>query len=87
MAPPGGWPAVVFFYGGSWNSGERVQHGFVGAELASRGMLAMVADYRLYPVVRFLHFLHFLRDGALALVWGMDRAGAHGSNPHRVFMM
>jgi acetyl esterase/lipase len=84
VAPPGGWPVVVFFYGGSWNSGERVQYGFVGAALASRGMLAMVADYRLYPEVRFPDFL---RDSALALAWGMDRADAHGGNPHRVFVM
>ena len=27
--PPGGWPLVVFFYGGSWNTGERADYGFV----------------------------------------------------------
>ena len=83
-APPGGWPVVVFFYGGSWNRGERAQYGFVGAALASRGMLALVADYRLYPEVRFPDFLH---DSALALAWGLDRAGDHGGNPQRVFVM
>jgi acetyl esterase/lipase len=83
-APPGGWPVVVFFYGGSWNRGERAQYGFVGAALASRGMLALVADYRLYPEVRFPDFL---RDSALALAWGLDRAGDHGGDPQRVFVM
>ena len=29
-APPGGWPVVVFFYGGSWNSGQRGDYAFVG---------------------------------------------------------
>lgn len=83
-APAGGWPVVVFFYGGSWNSGERSQYGFVGAALASRGMLALVADYRLYPEVRFPSFL---TDSAQALAWGLAHAAEHGGNPQRVFVM
>lgn len=83
-APPGGWPVVVFFYGGSWNRGERAQYGFVGAALASRGMLALVADYRLYPEVRFPDFL---ADSARALAWGLDHAAEQGGNPQRVFVM
>lgn len=84
VAPAGGWPVVVFFYGGSWNRGERAQYGFVGAALASRGVLAVVADYRLYPEVRFPDFL---ADSALALAWGLEHAGDHGGNPRRVFVM
>jgi acetyl esterase/lipase len=84
VAPPGGWPVVVFFYGGSWNRGERAQYGFVGAALASRGMLAMVADYRLYPEVRFPDFLV---DSAQALAWGLEHAADHGGDPRRVFVM
>ena len=67
LAPAGGWPVVVFFYGGSWNSGERAQYGFVGAALASRGLLTLVADYRLYPEVRYPDFL-------------TDSAQAHSEN-------
>jgi acetyl esterase/lipase len=51
-APAGGWPVVVFIYGGSWNRGERADYRFVGEALASRGVLALVVDYRLYPQVR-----------------------------------
>ena len=82
--PAGGWPVVVFFYGGSWNQGERAQYGFVGAALASRGMLTLVADYRLYPEVRFPTFL---ADSALALAWGLKHAAEQGGNPRRVFVM
>ena len=82
--PAGGWPVVVFFYGGSWNQGERAQYGFVGAALASRGMLTLVADYRLYPEVRFPTFL---ADSALALAWGLKNAAEQGGNPRRVFVM
>ena len=83
-APAGGWPVVVFFYGGSWNSGERAEYGFVGAALASRGVLCLVADYRLYPEVRFPDFL---ADSAQALAWGLAHAADHGGNPGRVFVM
>jgi acetyl esterase/lipase len=83
-APPGGWPMVVFFYGGSWNSGARADYGFVGAALAARGVLTLVADYRLYPEVRFPEFLN---DCAQALGWGLGAATRLGANPKRVFVM
>jgi len=83
-APAGGWPLVVFFYGGSWQSGERADYRFVGEALASRGMLAMVADYRLYPAVSYPDFLH---DSAAALAHGLGHAAAWGGNPQRVFVM
>jgi acetyl esterase/lipase len=83
-APPGGWPVVVFFYGGSWNNGEREEYGFVGAAMAARGLLTLVADYRLYPKVRYPDFLE---DCAMALVWGLEHASSLGGDPKRVFVM
>jgi acetyl esterase/lipase len=84
-APPaGGWPVVVFFYGGSWNSGERADYRFVGEALAARGVLALVADYRLYPEVRYPEFL---LDCAAALGHGLEHAAQRGGNPARVFVM
>ena len=82
--PPGGWPLVVFFYGGSWNTGERADYGFVASALAARGVLTLVADYRLYPEVRYPEFLN---DSALALAWGLTNAARLGANPKRVFVM
>ena len=83
-APSGGWPVVVFFYGGSWNTGERADYRFVGAALAARGVLTLVADYRLYPEVRYPEFL---RDSALALAFGLTEASRLGGDPRRVFVM
>jgi acetyl esterase/lipase len=83
-APAGGWPMVVFFYGGSWNSGERAAYEFVGTALASRGVLTLVADYRLYPEVSYPDFLI---DSALAMAWGFSDAERLGANPKRVFVM
>ena len=83
-APAAGWPLVVFFYGGSWNRGERADYKFAGEALASRGVLTLVADYRLYPEVRYPDFL---KDSALALGYGLKEAARLGGDPKRVFVM
>ena len=83
-APAGGWPLVVFFYGGAWSRGERADYRFVGEALASRGILVMVADYRLSPEVRYPDFL---RDCAAALAHGLRQAPAWGGDERRVFVM
>ena len=83
-APARGWPLAVFFYGGSWNKGERGDYRFVGEALAARGIMVMVADYRLYPEVRYPEFLN---DCALALAHGLTQAAAWGADPARVFVM
>ncbi len=83
-APPGGWPVVVFFYGGTWNTGERADYRFVGEALAARGVLVVVPDYRLYPEVRYPEFL---KDSALAVAYGLAEAKRLGGDPARVFVM
>ena len=83
-APAGGWPVVVFFYGGSWNSGERGDYRFLGEALSARGVLTLVADYRLYPEVRYPDFVE---DSAQAVAFGLDHAAQWGGDPKRVFVM
>ncbi|MCQ8896626.1 alpha/beta hydrolase [Limnobacter humi] len=50
-------PVVVFFYGGSWNRGNKSEYEFVGRRLASMGYIAAVPNYRLYPEVSYPDFL------------------------------
>ncbi len=83
-APAAGWPLVVFFYGGAWRRGERADYRFVGEALAARGMVVMVADYRLHPLVRYPEFL---RDSAIALSHAFTQASAWGADSRRVFLM
>lgn len=64
--------AVIFFYGGSWDSGAKSDYLFVAQALASRGIATIVADYRLYPEVRFPAFIE---DGALAVRWAANKVG------------
>ncbi|MFJ2487400.1 alpha/beta hydrolase [Pseudomonas sp. NPDC087639] len=77
-------PVVVFFYGGSWNSGAREDYAFVGEALASRGIVAVVADYRLYPQVRYPLFLE---DNARAVAWTRAHIREFSGNPQRLYLM
>jgi acetyl esterase/lipase len=77
-------PVVVFFYGGSWNSGDRADYEFVGEALASRGFVAVLADYRLYPEVRYPDFLE---DSAQAVAWAANEVQRYGGDPKRLFVM
>lgn len=77
-------PVVVFFYGGNWNSGQRADYAFVGHALASRGIVAVIADYRLHPQVRYPAFL---QDSAQAVAWTIREVAHHGGDARRVYLM
>lgn len=81
---PAPMPVVVFFYGGSWQGGNRENYRFVGQALASRGFVAVVADYRVYPEVLYPEFL---RDGAATVRWVREHVASEGGDPGRVFLM
>lgn len=76
-------PMVVFFYGGSWQSGRRQDYLFVGEALASRGFVVAIPDYRLYPQVVFPGFM---QDAAMAVRWARAHAAGYGADPTRVFV-
>lgn len=77
-------PVVVFFYGGEWISGDRADYAFVGRALAARNIVTVVADYRLYPEVRYPHFI---RDSSMAVAWALRQIGKYGGDPERLFVM
>ena len=77
-------PVAVFFYGGTWEEGDRATYRFVGAALASRGIVTIIPDYRVYPEVRFPDFL---RDGAAAVRWARDHAADYGGDPDQIVLV
>jgi acetyl esterase/lipase len=79
-----GCPVVVFFYGGSWQSGQRQDYTFVAEALTARGFLAVLPDYRVYPEARFPTFIE---DAALAVAWVRDHSGDFGGDASRLFVM
>ena len=77
-------PVVVFFYGGSWHSGRRQDYRFVAQALTSKGFVAVIPDYRLYPEATFPAFVE---DGAAAFAWVHNNISRFGGNPDRLFVM
>jgi acetyl esterase/lipase len=77
-------PVVLFFYGGRWSGGDRDFYRFVGQALSSRGYVAVIADYRLYPEVKFPAFVE---DGALAVRWVREHISGYGGDPQKLFVM
>jgi acetyl esterase/lipase len=77
-------PVVVFFYGGSWNSGTRRGYAFVGRALAARGFVTVVPDYRLVPEVRYPAFVE---DGAAAVRWATEHAGTYCGDSRSIVLM
>jgi acetyl esterase/lipase len=79
-----GAPTVVFFYGGRWSSGNKNLYRFVGQALASRGIVTVIPNYRLYPAVRFPAFVE---DGAAAVRWTQQNIQQYGGSANRLFVM
>lgn len=77
-------PVIVFFYGGSWQSGSKDTYLFAATALAHRGYVVVVPDYRIYPEVSYPAFL---KDGARAVAWAKRNARHYGGNPGRLFVM
>lgn len=84
LTPAADAPLVLFFYGGNWTRGERTDYRFVGEALASAGIVAVVADYRLSPQA---DWTGILQDCAAAARWAFDRAADLGASPRRVHLM
>jgi len=76
-------PVLVFFYGGGWNSGRRQDYAWVGQNLAARGFVVVVPDYRLVPQARYPAFV---QDGAAAVRWTQDHAADFGGDPRRILL-
>jgi len=76
--------AVVYFHGGGWTIGSRVLEHYIGRAIAEMGYVAVLADYRLYPLVRFPAFVH---DGAKAVAYIRRNAAKYGVGPNRIYLM
>jgi acetyl esterase/lipase len=76
-------PVVVFFYGGSWQTGVKRDYRFIGQAFASRGFITIIADYRLYPEVRYPAFLE---DAATVILWAHWEVPKHAGALERLFL-
>jgi acetyl esterase/lipase len=74
---------VIFFYGGDWQTGDKEDYRFVAEAITSKGFIAVLPDYRLYPAVTFPAFM---TDAALAVRWVHENIASYGGDPDRVFL-
>lgn len=88
FSPPG-WtaadtrPAIVFFFGGGWRKGSPAQFYPHCRYLASRGMVAMSAEYRVESVHGATPF-DCVADGQSAVRWIRGHAAELGIDPARL---
>ena len=74
---------LLFFHGGGWQGGRRGDYLAFGQVFASAGIVTVVADYRLYPQVKYPAFV---ADAAAALAWLHAHAADYGGDPARLFV-
>lgn len=86
---PPGWtaadkrPAIVFFFGGGWTNGKRSQFVNQSRYLASRGMVAATADYRIKSKHQSTPD-QSVEDAKSAVRWMRSKAGELGIDPNRL---
>ncbi|MBT5322144.1 MAG: alpha/beta hydrolase fold domain-containing protein, partial [Verrucomicrobiales bacterium] len=76
-------PAIVFFFGGGWIGGTPKQFEPHCTYLASRGMVAITAEYRVKSRNKTTPF-ECVKDGKSAIRWVRANAGKLGVDPKRV---
>ena len=76
-------PVLLFLYGGGWQAGSRTDYRAFGQAFTSAGIVVAVADYRLYPQVKFPGFVE---DAAGALAFLHDHVADYGGDPNRIFV-
>lgn len=74
-------PVLVFFYGGTWQHGERRWYRFVGERFASLGVLTVIPDYRKAPAIAFPGYVE---DAAKALTFVRANASSWCGDPGRI---
>lgn len=77
-------PVIVFFYGGSWDSGEKEDYLFAAEAFTSQGYLVVIPNYRVYPEVKFPQLM---QDPASAAKWVKTHIAEYGGDAEQIFMV
>ena len=76
-------PAIVFFFGGGWNSGSPAQFEHQARHFAKRGMIAITADYRVKSR-QGVQPVECVKDAKAAIAWVRENAQRLGIDPNKI---
>jgi len=76
-------PAILFFFGGAWRNGTPEQFAKQASYFASRGMVAILVDYRVYARHRST-VIQSVADAKSAIRWVRKNADRLGIDPDRI---
>ncbi|MHA7128077.1 alpha/beta hydrolase [Algoriphagus namhaensis] len=77
----GSYPVLIFFYGGSWQSGKKEIYGFFGRRLARRGLVVVIPDYPLAPDYQIWD----MENAAVeAVAWTKYNIEKYGGDPDQI---
>ncbi len=76
-------PVIIFAHGGSWNSGDPDDYGFIARALAPEGFVIVLAGYRMHPDAVFPAMLE---DTASAIAWTKANIAKHGGDPDQIIL-
>ncbi len=74
---------IIFYYGGNWDSGERVDYKFAAEALVSKGYIVVIPDYRVYPEVLFPELM---ADPVSAAKWVKTNIKKYNGDANKVFL-
>lgn len=77
-------PVIVFFYGGSWDSGDKEDYLFVAEAFTSKGYAVVIPNYRVYPEVKFPQLM---QDPASAAKWVKAHIAEYGGDAQQIFLI
>jgi acetyl esterase len=76
-------PAIVFFFGGGWNTGSPDQFEKQSRHFAKRGMIAITPDYRVKSRNK-VQVVDCVKDAKAAIAWVRDNASRLGIDPDKI---
>lgn len=77
-------PVIMFWHGGSWQSGSKDYYRFMADYIERLGAIPVIVGYPLAPEQTFPEMI---ADVRLAVQWAQNNIAAYGGDPERVYVM
>lgn len=81
---PAAAPVLIFLHGGGFREGDRAHYGYVARPFAARGIVTVVASYRLTP--DGFTYPAQVEDSRRLVAWVHRHIREHGGDPNRIYV-